>query len=121
MMRLPALVLAALIVAAMAAPWLAPSDPDRIDLSARRAAPSASHWFGTDELGRDVFARVLYGARVSLAVGLLSAVVAGASGVTIGGVAGYARGAVDAALMRVTDGLLAVPRLPLLMILAVVL
>ena len=64
----------------------------------------AAHWFGTDELGRDVLARVLYGARVSLAVGLLSAVVAGASGVAIGGVAGYARGAADAVLMRVTDG-----------------
>ena len=84
-MRLPALVLVSLIAAAIVAPWLAPSASDRIDLSARRAAPSAAHWFGTDELGRDVLARVLYGARVSLAVGLLSAVIAGASGVTIGG------------------------------------
>ncbi len=89
-MRLPALVLACLIAAAIAAPWLAPYRPDRIDLAVRRAAPSAAHWFGTDELGRDVLARVLYGARVSLAVGLLSAVVAGACGVAIGGVAGYA-------------------------------
>lgn len=119
-MRLPAIVLASLVMAAIAAPWLSPYAPDRLDLSVRRAAPSAAHWFGTDELGRDVLARVLYGARVSLAVGLLSAIVAGASGVAIGGVAGYAGGAVDALLMRVTDGILAVPRLPLLMIVAVV-
>ena len=117
MIRLPAIVLACLIVAAVAAPILAPYAPDRIDLSIRRQPPSTSHWFGTDELGRDVLARVLYGARVSLAVGLLSAAVAGAGGVAIGGIAGYAGGAVDSALMRVTDGVLAVPRLPLLIVL----
>jgi peptide/nickel transport system permease protein len=120
-MRLAAVVLACLIAAAAAAPVVAPYAPDRIDLSIRREPPSATHWFGTDELGRDVFARVLYGARVSLAVGLLSAVVAGASGIAIGGVAGSAGGAVDAVLMRATDGFLSVPRLPLLMIAAVVL
>jgi peptide/nickel transport system permease protein len=119
--RLPAIVLACLIAAAIAAPVLAPYAPDRIDLASRRQAPSAAHWFGTDELGRDVLARVLYGARVSLAVGLLSAAVAAGSGVVIGGVAGYAGGAVDTVLMRMTDGVLAVPRLPLLMIAAVVL
>ena len=119
-MRLPVIVLASLVAAAIAAPWLSPYAPDSLDLSVRRAAPSATHWFGTDELGRDVLARVLYGARISLAVGLLSAIVAGASGVAIGGVAGYAGGALDALLMRITDGILAVPRLPLLMIVAVV-
>ena len=121
MIRIPAIVLGVLIAAAIAAPFVAPYAPDRIDLASRRQAPSSSHWFGTDELGRDVLARVLYGARVSLAVGLLSAVVAGASGIAIGGVAGYAGGTVDAILMRATDGVLAVPRLPLLMIAAVVL
>jgi peptide/nickel transport system permease protein len=119
--RLPAIVLVCLIAAAAAAPRLAPYAPDQIDLSARRSAPSAAHWFGTDELGRDVLARVLFGARVSLAVGLLSAVVAGAIGVAVGGVAGYAGGVADAALMRTTDGVLSIPRLPLLMIAAVVL
>jgi peptide/nickel transport system permease protein len=120
-MRLPALVIASLAVAAVAAPLVAPYAPERIALVDRREPPSARHVFGTDELGRDVFSRVVYGARVSLAVGLLSAVVAGACGVTIGGVAGYAGGAIDATLMRVTDGMLAMPRLPLLMIAAVVL
>jgi peptide/nickel transport system permease protein len=120
-MRLPALVLASLLAAALAAPVVAPYEPERIDLGHRREAPSPTHVFGTDELGRDVFSRVVYGARVSLAVGLLSAVVAGACGVAIGGIAGYAGGAIDAASMRVTDGMLAMPRLPLLMIAAVVL
>jgi peptide/nickel transport system permease protein len=120
-MRLPVCILAVLVAAAVAAPWLTPYAPDHIDLSVRRAAPFAAHWFGTDELGRDVLTRVLYGARVSLAVGLLSAIIASACGVVIGGVAGYASGATDAILMRATDGLLAVPRLPLLMIVAVVL
>jgi peptide/nickel transport system permease protein len=120
-MRTPALVIACLLAAALAAPLIAPHEPERIDLAHRREAPSATHIFGTDELGRDVFSRVVYGARVSLAVGLLSAVVAGACGVAIGGIAGYAGGAIDATLMRVTDGMLAMPRLPLLMTAAVVL
>jgi peptide/nickel transport system permease protein len=121
MMRIPALVLACLIAAAIAAPALAPFGPERINLSNHREAPSATHVFGTDEIGRDVLSRVLYGARVSLAVGVLSAAVAGAIGVGMGGVAGYAGGPIDAALMRVTDGMLAIPRLPLLMIAGAVL
>jgi peptide/nickel transport system permease protein len=120
-MRLPAIVLSLLVAAAIAAPWLAPYAPDHLDLAVRRTAPAVGHWLGTDELGRDVLTRLLYGARVSLAVGLLSAIVASACGVVIGGVAGYSGGAIDAMLMRATDGILAVPRLPLLMIVAVVL
>jgi peptide/nickel transport system permease protein len=120
-MRTASLTLACLVVAALTAPLLAPYAPEQIDLTRLRQPPSASHWFGTDDLGRDVFTRVLYGARVSLAVGLLSAAVAGATGVAIGGIAGYAGGAVDAVLMRGTDAMLAVPRLPLLMIAAALL
>src|SRR5262249_4629519 len=120
-MRVPVVVFVALLAAAVAAPILTPYSPERIDLSSRRSAPSAAHVFGTDELGRDVFRRVMFGARVSLAGGLFSAAVAGASGVAIGGIAGYAGGALDAALMRGTDAMLAIPRLPLLMIAAVVL
>ena len=118
MMRLPSILLAGLVAAALAAPMLAPYPPDQLDLAHRREAPSQVHRFGTDDLGRDVLARVLYGARVSLAVGLLSAAVAGASGVAVGSIAGYAGGALDTILMRGTDAMLAVPRLPLLMIAA---
>ena len=121
MTRGPLWLLGFLLVAALAAPIVAPYSPEQIDLAQRRSPPAAAHWFGTDDLGRDVLARVLHGARVSLAVGLLSAAVAGASGIFIGGVAGYAGGVIDAALMRGTDAMLAVPRLPLLMIAAALL
>jgi peptide/nickel transport system permease protein len=113
-------VLAALVVLAIAAPIVAPYAPDQLDLTRVRDAPSGAHWFGTDELGRDVLTRVLYGARVSLAVGLLSAALAAAVGVTIGGIAGYAGGAIDTVAMRATDAMLAIPRLPLLMIAAAI-
>jgi len=115
-MRAPLWLLACLVAAAIAAPILAPYAPEQIDLSHRREPPSPAHWFGTDDLGRDVLARVLHGARVSLSIGLLAAAVAGASGVAIGGAAGYAGGWIDAVLMRATDAMLSVPRLPLLMI-----
>ena len=110
-----------LLALAAAAPLIAPYAPESLDLAHRREPPAAAHWFGTDELGRDVLSRILYGARVSLAVGLLSAAIAGLSGIAIGGIAGYAGGAVDDVLMRITDAIVAVPRLPLLMIAAAVL
>jgi peptide/nickel transport system permease protein len=91
------------------------ASPDAMDLAHRRAAPSLRNWFGTDELGRDLFTRVLVGARVSLAVGLLSALVAGALGVAVGAASGLSGGAIDAVLMRLTDAALSVPRLLLLM------
>ena len=112
--------LAALMVASIAAAWLAPGAQDVLDLANRRAAPSLEHWFGTDELGRDLVVRVLFGARVSLAVGLLSALVAGALGVAIGAASGFAGGAIDGVLMRFTDAALSVPRLLLLMAAAAV-
>src|SRR5262249_44764631 len=90
MTRAPMWLLAGLVAVAAAAPIVAPYAPDEIDLARRRERPSAAHWLGTDDLGRDVLARVLHGARVSLAVGLLSAAVAGASGIAVGGIAGYA-------------------------------
>ena len=116
MIRTPLIVLAVLVVAAIAAPLIAPHAADDVNLAHRREPPSWTHWFGTDELGRDVAARILDGARISLAVGLLSALVAAVSGVAIGGIAGYAGGVIDAVLMRFTDAALAIPRLPLLMI-----
>jgi len=117
----PAVVfLAALIAGAMLAPVLTPYAPDALDLANRRAAPSAAHWFGTDELGRDVFARVLTGARVSLAIGLLSALASAGVGTLIGSIAGLAGRWADELLMRATDAMLSVPRLPLLMLAAAI-
>lgn len=115
-----ALFLGALLLAAIAAPVLAPHAMDAVDLANRRAAPSLAHWFGTDELGRDVLTRVLFGARVSLAIGLLSALASVAFGVAVGATAGYAGRRVDDLLMRFTDAVLAIPRLPLLMLAAAV-
>ena len=113
--------LSALLIGAALAPTLAPYAMDALDLANRRASPSSLHWFGTDELGRDLLTRVLYGARVSLAIGLISAIVSAAIGVAIGAIAGYAGKWADDVLMRVTDAMLAIPRLPLLMISAAVL
>ena len=87
----------------------------------RREAPTLSHWFGTDELGRDLLTRVLFGARISLSIGIISAGMSVATGTAIGGLAGYAGRWIDDLLMRVTDAMLSVPRLPLLMIAAAVL
>lgn len=116
-----ATLLAALLIGAVIAPVIAPYAVDALDLANRRAAPSPVHWFGTDELGRDLLTRVLFGARVSLAIGLISAMVSAAIGAAVGAVAGYAGGWVDDVLMRLTDAMLAIPRLPLLMIAAAVL
>ena len=115
------LFLGALVVASLLAPTLAPFAADALDLANRRAAPSLVHWFGTDELGRDVLTRVLIGARVSLAIGVGSALMSAAIGVAVGAVAGYAGRWIDDALMRATDAMLAIPRLPLLMLGAAVL
>ncbi len=111
-------VIVLLVVGAAAAPLFAPYAVDALDLAHRRAGPTLAHPFGTDELGRDVFTRVLFGARVSLAIGLISALVSVAIGAAVGATAGYARGWVDDILMRATDAMLCIPRLPLLMIAA---
>jgi peptide/nickel transport system permease protein len=110
--------LAALVVVAAVAPLVAPYAPDAIDLANRRQGPSLAHWFGTDDLGRDVFSRALSGGRVSIAIGLLSALVAAGLGVGVGAVAGYAGGWIDVVLMRGTDAVLSIPRLLLLMVAA---
>jgi peptide/nickel transport system permease protein len=91
------------------APWIAPYGPEAVQLIKRLEPPSREHWLGTDEYGRDVLTRLLYGGRVSLAVGLTSMAAAMLIGVAIGAVAGYTGGAADAALMRITDGMLAIP------------
>ena len=117
-MRRPWIPLAALVLVAAVAPVVAPYAPDAIDLAHRREGPGLAHWFGTDDLGRDVFSRVLFGGRVSIAIGLLSAAVAAGVGVAVGAAAGYAGGWTDTVLMRGTDAMLSIPRLLLLMVAA---
>jgi peptide/nickel transport system permease protein len=104
---------------AVAAPWLAIADPARIDLAARNAPPGAEHWLGTDALGRDLLARVLYGARVSLLVGLAAPAIGLALGGAIGLYAGFRRGWLDAVVGVLVDALLAFPALILALIVSV--
>jgi peptide/nickel transport system permease protein len=104
-----------LFVLAVAAPLLAPWDPHRPDIRKILDPPSRSHWLGTDQLGRDVLSRMLYGARVSLAVGFVSVGIATALGVILGATAGYNGGAVDGTVMRLVDLMLVFPRFFLLL------
>jgi peptide/nickel transport system permease protein len=97
------------VVIAIFAPWISPYDPTATDWLAVRKAPSAAHLFGTDEIGRDVLARVIHGARASLMAGVVSVVIALCLGVPIGLVSGYVGGWLDGLLMRLTDAMLACP------------
>ena len=118
-----ALILGAMVVLAASAPLiesLMGADALADNLLNRYQPPSAEHVLGTDEIGRDVFLRLLYGGRVSLLVGFIAAVLAAAIGTVIGVFAGYFGGRFDAALMRLTDGVIALPLLPLLIVLAAV-
>jgi peptide/nickel transport system permease protein len=111
------LLTAAALLAPIAAGWLG-VDPELPDLLARHAPPSAAHPLGTDDLGRDILARLLFGARVSLAVGVAAALASTVLGLLAGVFAAWRGGWVDAVLMRLADGLLALPALPLLVLLA---
>jgi peptide/nickel transport system permease protein len=102
------LILVLVVLAALGAPWIAPSDPQAINPIARMKAPSAEHFFGTDALGRDTFSRAVWGARVSLMTGASVAVLASVFGVLLGFIAGFVRVA-DGPIMRVMDGLMAIP------------
>ena len=105
------LLVVALVVVAAGARWIAPCDPSAQQLAENLAPPSAAHWLGQDKLGRDILARVVYGTRVSLAVGIVTVIVSLAIGTTIGSVAGFAGGWIDETIMRVVDVLLAFPGL----------
>ena len=100
--------------------WAVGIDPGEQDILNRFAEWDGTHWLGTDEAGRDVFLRLVYGTRISLLVAILSAVTSAFIGVLVGAVAGYFGGKWDTFLMRVTDSLLALPTLPILIILAAV-
>ena len=107
-------VIALLVVVGIAGPWIAPYDPLEQDLSKSLLGPSMDHWFGTDSFGRDILSRVLYGARISLLVGIVSQGIAFSLGVAMGLVSGYYGGKVDALIMRLADVTLAFPTLLLL-------
>jgi len=101
-------VLTAMVFIAVFAPWLGTVDPQALSPIQRLRQPSSEHWFGTDMLGRDVYSRVIYGARISLTVGIAVALLSIAIGLAIGMVTGFIRW-VDAVMMRVMDGLMSIP------------
>jgi len=111
-------VLTLIVVGAILAPWVAPYGETEQNLEHSLESPSANFWFGTDNLGRDSFSRILYGGRVSILVGVAVALIVGTLGTTVGVIAGYFGGFVDSALMRVTDTLLALPFLMIVIVLA---
>ena len=104
------------IIMAIIAPFVAPYDPVVQDLTLRLKAPSAAHIFGTDNFGRDIFSRVIYGGRYSLLAGCLTVVIAGCIGTIYGAIAGYVGGAVDNIMMRLSEMILSFPSLILAMI-----
>jgi oligopeptide transport system permease protein len=113
-------VLLFMIVIALLTPWLAPYAYDAQDLDLGATPPSAAHWLGTDIFGRDLLTQIMYGGRVSLAVGFVATAVALLIGVTWGAIAGYAGGRVDAVMMRFVDILYALPFMIFIVLLMVV-
>ena len=107
-----------LVILALAAPWLAPASPTAQNLPARLASPSHAHWMGTDELGRDILSRILFGARTAFIVGLTSAIVGGTSGLVLGVGSAYFGGRIDLLLQRILDIIMSFPLI--IMALAVV-
>ncbi|HZS33838.1 MAG TPA: ABC transporter permease [Methylomirabilota bacterium] len=116
-----ALIIAAVVGSAALAPLLAPYDPVDQEFTAQLRPPAPAHWFGTDEFGRDIFSRVLFGARIALRVGVVADLIATALGVLLGVVAGYVGGRLDALLTRVLDITLAFPYLLLAMVVVAIL
>jgi peptide/nickel transport system permease protein len=104
-------IIALLFFLSVAAPYLVRYDPKAIQIIDRLKAPGALHWMGTDEFGRDIFSRIIYGARVSMTISTLVVLAAGVSGSVMGLWAGYYKGVIDFVIMRVMDGLLAFPAL----------
>jgi len=103
---------------AVFAPWLAPYDPNKQDLYQVLKGPSAEHWLGTDNVGRDLLSRVIYGSRVSMYVGLVATAFAAFIGILIGLIAGYRGGVIDNVLMRITDTFMCFPFLVFVLVMA---
>jgi len=102
-------IIATVLLLALLAPMIAPYDPEAIDVKAILLAPSSGHWMGTDGLGRDVFSRMLFGARISLLVGFVAVGIATVIGVILGALSGFYRGWVDMVIMRLVDVMLSIP------------
>lgn len=122
----PLAIIALVVLIAIFAPWLAPYDPNQQNLLGRLKPPgtvsrSFHYWLGSDELGRDLLSRVVYGARISLMVAFASVIVSGAVGTTLGMIAGYRRGWVETVVMRVVDVFLSIPAILLAIITVAVL
>jgi peptide/nickel transport system permease protein len=115
------LVIIAYLVAALGAAWIAPFDPEAIDFAAMLGAPNAEHWLGTDQFGRDVFSRIVYGARTALAVGILSSLFGCTLGAIIGAASGYWGGRIDTIIQRLVDIMLSFPIIVLAMVVVAVL
>lgn len=109
--------LGGIVFMAIFAPWLAPYDPAKLT-GQPFESPSAAHWLGTNDIGQDIFSELIYGARVSLLIGVLAAAIAMVIGTTVGLLAGYRQGPLGAGLMRVVDVVLVIPFLPLMVLLA---
>lgn len=112
------IVIVVLILSAICAPLIAPHDPYKQDLSQALLQPNREHLLGTDSLGRDTLSRVIYGARVSLIVGISAIIIAGTVGITLGLIAGYFSGIMSSVIMRAMDTLMAVPMLALVLVVA---
>lgn len=106
-----ALLIISLIIVAVFAPWIAPYDPIDQETINRLKPPSGDHWLGTDDFGRDILSRIIFGTRVALRVGLISVLIGAVIGTTLGVAAAYFGGKVDAILMRIVDILLSFPDL----------
>ena len=115
------LVFLLIVAAAIAAPRLAPDNPIRLDVSESLTPPGPQHWLGTDQFGRDILSRIIYGARVSVAMGFAAVAISVAGGSVLGLLSGYYRGGVDMAIMRVVDVMLAFPGILLALVIIAVL
>ena len=109
-------VLTAMVLAVVVGPFVYRVPIDEIDFRAKLKGPSSAHPFGTDDLGQDILARILYGGRISLAVGVVAMLIGICVGTTVGAVAGQFGGAIDSVLMRVTDLFLSLPQLPIFLL-----
>ena len=116
MAQIGVVIILVMSVVALLAPWIAPYGPEQIDLPAALEGPTSSHYFGTDAIGRDIFSRILYGARYSLTIGLVAVAVGLLVGLPIGTISGFRRGWMDVIVMRIVDILFAFPTILLALV-----